>query len=222
LIEVWWRPKTIIEVKLEERIIALVQGLSDHALAKDRLLAQKLEHFAGTVVRVTVYHPYVSIYARFTSVELEFLAQYEGDVDERLDIEASDILTALYVPDILSDLNLDQCLYIQDRPDLTEFLVDLCQKWDLWNLLATICSELMPFTSHNSALGREEFQLFRSQLEQKLQGLSEQNEFLSHEQRRNCTMLDEMQSQLWMIRFLLILLCFLVLFGCGLVCWLVL
>lgn len=198
-----------------------MQGLSDHALAKDQVLAQELEHFAGTVVRVTVYQPYISVYVRFTPVELEFRTDYEGDVDERLDLEASDVLTALYMPGLLTDLTLQQCLYIEGRPDLTQFLVSLCEKWDLWNLLATICSEFMPFASQEASLGREEFQLFRHQLDDRLYVLSEQAQSTSNEQRRHGELLETIQSQLRVIRLLLVVLCGFVLLGAGLALWLV-
>lgn len=190
-------------MKFEEQIIALVQGLTNHALTQDRTLQQRLVEFDGVVLRASVVKPYLNLYLCFAPDGVEFTSVYEGPVVAGLDLDARALLRALFAPDVLIEQPLDDLLTIDDQPALSLFLIDLVRQWDLWNLLLTLCSEFLPFAKQD--LTQEELVRLRLLLDHKFGLLGEQYAHTVKSEQHQEDLLLHLQQQLRHTRHLMYL-----------------
>lgn len=213
-------PGDIVNVRLDDRILALAQGLTTHALANDPMLNVACEALNGHVVRVTSARPYLSFFVLFVEGAVEFTAHFEGNITARLDCDLMPFLKAVYAPAFMTEHSLEDCLHITQEPEVSACLVQIVKAWDLWNLLQTLGAEFIPFLGGDNELALE-LNAFKKSVDTRLAQLIQLQSSCQEHAAHQSALLKSMQLELKRLGYLVLalLLGLVIVVGCML--WLV-
>lgn len=202
-------------MRLDDRILALAQGLTSHALAANPQLQEACDGFHGRVVRVTSTRPYLSFFVLFFEDEIEFSAEFEGNVAARLECDLMPFLKAVYAPEFLADQTLEECLAVAQEPELSAFIVKVVRAWDLWNFLQSLGSEFIPFMGGDDELALE-LRAFKGVVDARLDHVIQLQAQSVETAARQSVVLEAMQLELKRLRILVcgVILCLIAVTGC--------
>ena len=182
-------------MRLEEALVTILQGMSDHALAKDKALYRSAAVFEGAVVRFRIHNPYFNFYIVFQDESIQLKGLHEGDITACIDADAYGLLKTLYTPSFCLEHELEDILLIPGKPELSQFLVKLIQYWDLWNLFQLICSEFLPWVDpHQVTL--EDLRFMKKGLDRQFDSLASEQQKIVEAQSESRALIVQMQRQL--------------------------
>jgi len=192
-------------VSFADRGLALVQSATSHALAQNPELIAQLPAYAGQVVRLTTYSPYFSVYICVQLDGINLVQEYEGDVDGRVTCASQALVWALCRPSWFEQQH-EPFFTIPNRLELTHFLFQVMQAWDLLGLAHAIYDELLAILPGMERANTEAEQLaqLRKFLIERLQTIEQRQERLFLQGEQHQVQLNNFGRQLAGLRVLLL------------------
>ncbi len=182
-------------------IVGLIETAINHILAQHRQAAQTITPYAGKVIRIKLHNPHYSIYLVLCEEGVQILTRFDGVVDARVNVPASQFVWLLLGESADSQTLLAQ-LKITGNRQLIADLIQLAVDINLWHWITGLLQEWMP--DYRQVI--KQFSALRQHSSQWAENIQSFSRFSSdalseirQQSRSQAALLDELvKMRLWM------------------------